>query len=249
MLARGQAKRLVVTVNEADRWHGRPVYNALLDLFRHKGLAGATVTRALAGFTGRGMIRTVDVLDLSASLPVRIEVVDAADAIERVLADVYDIVEHGLVEIQDTLVVKPARGRDEGATAPRKEELMRLVGKAKMLSIHIGARDRWEGEPLHEAIVKRARALDVAGATVYRGILGYGAHKRIHKHKTLALSQDDPLLIAIVDTQEKIDQLLAAIDGMVTGGCLIAISDVTVVKYVEHAADEPPAAPAPAVGS
>jgi PII-like signaling protein len=235
MLEPGPARRLIVTVNESDRWHGRAVYNALLELFRHKGLAGATVTRGLAGFTGRGAIQTVDLLDLSASLPVRIEVVDMAEAIDRVLPDVYDMVERGLVEIQETHVVKYTTGEAAPPPEPKREELMRLVGKSKMLRIHIGANDTWEGAPLHEAIVKRARQLDIAGATVYRGVMGYGAHKRLHKHKPFALSQDDPMMVAVIDTEEKVDKLLAAIDTMVTGGCLIAISDVTVVKYVEHA--------------
>ena len=108
-----------------------------------------------------------------------------------------------------------------------------------MLWIFIGADDLWEGEPLHEAIVKRARQLDIAGATVQRAVLGYGAHKRLHKHKTFALSDDDPLTVTVVDTQENIDTLLGAIDGMVSGGCLIAISDVTVVRYAEHREVEP----------
>jgi PII-like signaling protein len=223
-----------VTVNEADRWHGRSLYNALLDLFRHKGLAGATVSRGIAGFTGRGAIQTVDLVDLSASLPVRIEVVDTQEAIDRVLPDVYDMVERGLVEVQATEVVKFSGGPRESPADTKREEPMRLVGKARMLWIHIGADDKWEGEPLHEAIVKRARQLDVAGATVYRGILGYGAHKRLHKHKPFALSQDDPLLVTVIDVEEKIDKLLAAVDGMVAGGCLIAISEVTVVRYQEH---------------
>jgi len=108
MLRRGPARRLVVTVNESDRWHGRAVYNALLELFRHKGLAGATVSRGIAGFTGRGAIRTLDHLDLASDLPVRIEVVDAPEQIDRVLPDVYEIVERGLGELQDTHVVKYA---------------------------------------------------------------------------------------------------------------------------------------------
>jgi PII-like signaling protein len=115
---------------------------------------------------------------------------------------------------------------------------MRLIGKAKMLRIHIGENDKWEGAPLYEAIVKRARQLDIAGSTVYRGILGYGAQGRVHKHKTLALSHDDPILVSVIDEEEKIDRLLAALDTMVSGGCLISISDVTVVKYVEHAEAE-----------
>ncbi len=240
MLKPGPARKLIITVNEADRRHGKSVYNALLFLFRHKGLAGATVSRAIAGFAGHGAIQTVNLVDLGAELPVRIEVVDTPEAIDRVLPDVYDIVERGLVEVQDTLVVKfaPPAADAEAAPTGRKEELMRLVGKAKMLRIHIGADDRWEGEPLHEAIVKRARQLDIAGATVYRAILGYGAHKRMHKHKTFALSGDDPITVTVIDTDDKIDKLLAAVDGMVTGGCLIAISDVTVVRYEEHPADE-----------
>jgi PII-like signaling protein len=234
MLKPGPAKKLIITVNESDRWHGRSVYNALLDVLRHRGVVGATVSRGIAGFTGRGAIQTIDVLDLSSSLPVRIEVVDTAEAIGRVLPDVYDIVERGLVEIQDTHVVKLAGGGPEELPRPAKEEIVRLVGKAKMLRIHIGQDDKWEGEPLYETIVKRARQLDIAGATVYRGILGYGAHKRIHKHKALALSHDDPITVTVVDEEEKVNALLAAIDGVVTGGCLIAISDVTVVKYLAH---------------
>lgn len=234
MLQRGPAKRLIVTVNETARWHGRSLYNALLELFQHKGLAGATVSRGIAGFTGHGTIRTINIVDLSSDLPVRIEIVDTAEAIERVLPDVYDMVDKGLVEVQDTTVIKFATGEQPPAPATKKGELMRLIGKAKMLRVHIGEDDKWEGGPLYEAIVKRAAQLDIAGATVYRGILGYGAQRRIHRHKTMTLSSDDPIMIAIVDEEAKINQMIVALEGMVSGGCLIAISDVTVVKYVEH---------------
>jgi PII-like signaling protein len=227
----GPAKRLTIFINESARWHGRAAYMALLDLFRHRGLAGATVTRGIAGYTGHGAVSSIDHVELASALPVRIEVTDSAETIERVLADVYDIVDKGLVEVQDTTVIKYAG--DSGSVAATTQ--MRLIGKAKALQIHIGEDDTWEGAPLHEAIVTRARQLDIAGATVYRGILGYGAHKRIHKHKTLALSHDDPIMISVVDEEEKINKLLASLETMIRGGCLIAVSDVTVVKYEEHA--------------
>jgi len=233
-LKQGPAKKLIVTVNESARWHGRSVYNALLELFQHKGLAGATVSRGIAGFTGRGTIQTINILDLSSSLPVRIEIVDTAEAIDRVLPDVYDIVDKGLVEVQDTTVVKFATG-EKAPESSRKGELMRLIGKAKMLRVHIGENDKWEGEPLYDAIVKRAAQMDIAGATVYRGVLGYGAHKRIHRHKTLALSSDDPIMITMIDEEEKINKMITTLETMISGGCLIAVSDVTVVRYVEHA--------------
>jgi len=229
----GPAKRLTIFINESARWHGRAAYMALLDLFRHRGLAGATVTRGIAGYTGHGAVSSIDHVELASALPVRIEVTDSAEKIERVLADVYDIVDKGLVEVQDTTVIKYAG--DSGSVAATTQ--MRLIGKAKALQIHIGEDDTWEGAPLHEAIVTRARQLDIAGATVYRGILGYGAHKRIHKHKTLALSHDDPIMISVVDEEEKINKLLASLETMIRGGCMIAVSDVTVVKYEEHPSD------------
>ncbi len=108
---------------------------------------------------------------------------------------------------------------------------MRLIGKAKLLRVHIGENDKWEGAPLYEAIVKRAAQLDIAGATVYRGILGYGAHKRVHRHKTLAFSSDDPIMISMVDEEEKINAMITALETMITVGCMIAVSDVTVVRY------------------
>src|SRR5712691_9138523 len=154
-LKQGPAKKLIITVNESARWHGRSVYNALLELFQHKGLAGATVSRGIAGFTGHGTIQTINVLDLASALPVRIEIVDSPEAIERVLPDVYDIVDKGIVEVQDTTVVKFATGQAGQAPAPsERKELMRLIGKARMLCVYIGERDKWEGEPLYEAIVK-----------------------------------------------------------------------------------------------
>jgi PII-like signaling protein len=115
---------------------------------------------------------------------------------------------------------------------------MKLTGKAKMLRIHIGEDDEYNGEPLYEAIVKKAREMDIAGATAYRGILGYGAHKRFHKQKILALSTDLPILISIIDTEENIKKLLDVIDTMVTGGCLIALSDVDVIKYTQHSEEK-----------
>ena len=231
MLKAGPAKRLTVFVNESSRWHGRSAYQALLELFQRRGLAGATVTRGIAGYTGKGAISSIDHVQFVSALPIRIEVTDSAAAVEGVLADVYDIVEKGLVEVQETNVVKYAAAGD---AASQEGEVVRLIGKAKALQIHIGEDDKWEGAPLHEAIVNRARQLDIAGATVYRGILGYGAHKRVHRHKTLALSHDDPVMISVVDEEEKINKLLAALDTMVHGGCLISVSDVTVVKYAEH---------------
>jgi PII-like signaling protein len=106
----------------------------------------------------------------------------------------------------------------------------KLEGQAKMLRIYIGEDDRWEDEPLHEAIVKKLRMMDIAGATVYRGILGYGANQRMHKSGFLGLSHDLPLMITVVDSVEKIRRAVTVLDEMVDEGLLV-LSDVEVIKY------------------
>jgi hypothetical protein len=109
---------------------------------------------------------------------------------------------------------------------------MKLEGKAKMLRIHFGEDDKWQGKPLYEAIVSKCRELDLAGATVLRGIQGYGSSTLVHKHHLLR-SSDRPIMVAVIDTEEKIRKLLPALDEMVDEG-LIAMSDVEVIRYVHQ---------------
>ncbi|HKD85350.1 MAG TPA: DUF190 domain-containing protein [Terriglobales bacterium] len=111
---------------------------------------------------------------------------------------------------------------------------MKLSGKAKMLRIHFGEDDKWQGRPLYEAIVACCRELDIAGATVYRGIEGYGASTVIRRRNLFRFSSDAPILVQIVDSEENIQKLLPALDEMVTAGALIALSDVEVIKYVHE---------------
>jgi hypothetical protein len=110
---------------------------------------------------------------------------------------------------------------------------MKLEGKAKMLRLYFGEDDKWQGQPLHEAIVEHCRRLDIAGATVLRGFAGYGASTIIRRRHLFHFSADAPMLVQIVDTAENIQRLLPALDEMVQEG-LIAMSDVEVIKYVHQ---------------
>ena len=102
--------------------------------------------------------------------------------------------------------------------------------KAQRLTIYIGESDRWHGKPLHEAIVLKARELHLAGATVLRGPMGFGADSRIHTAKILRLSQDLPILIEIIDSPEKIAGLRPHLNQMISGG-LVTLEDVGVLIY------------------
>lgn len=112
----------------------------------------------------------------------------------------------------------------------------KLSGRAKLLMIHIDENDWWEGEALYEAIVKKLRMLDLAGATVYRGILGYGAKNRLHKSGFLGLSEDLPVTISVIDTEEKIRRALPALKEMVSEG-LVAMTDVEVLHHISGKKD------------
>jgi PII-like signaling protein len=109
---------------------------------------------------------------------------------------------------------------------------MQLPRDAVLLRIFLGENDLFERLPLYEAIVLKARELKLAGATVLRGPIGFGPSSRLHTAKTLRLSQDLPLLIEIVDTQDKIDGFLPILDAMMSSG-LITIEKVQVLQYGE----------------
>ena len=98
------------------------------------------------------------------------------------------------------------------------------------MRILIGENDKWNGKPLHQALVQALRANDMAGVTVYRGVLGYGANRRIHKDSTLNLSHDAPILLSVVDTEEKLRSFFPVLDQMVQQG-LVVLSDVDIIKY------------------
>ena len=107
---------------------------------------------------------------------------------------------------------------------------MKIEGDGQLLRIFVGEADRWEGKPLYEAIVRKVRERGLAGATVLRGVEGYGAHSRIHTTKILRLSEDLPIVIEIVDAPERIQAILPELDRMVTEG-LITLEKVHIIAY------------------
>lgn len=108
--------------------------------------------------------------------------------------------------------------------------MIKLPSEAELLRIFIGESDRYGGKPLYEAIVLEARQRGMAGATVLRGLMGFGAHSRLHTAKILRLSEDLPLVVEIVDTPEKIADFLPKLDQMIGEG-LVTLERVRVIAY------------------
>ncbi len=106
----------------------------------------------------------------------------------------------------------------------------KFEGERTLMRIHIGESDKWHGKPLYEAIVELLRKESFSGVTVLRGVAGYGGSSVYHTDKILRLSQDLPIILEVVETTERIDQILPRLDGMVEGG-LITLEKVRVILY------------------
>ena len=227
MLTSGPAKKVNVYVMEGQKYHGMACYAAVLDYLFFRGISGATVTRGIAGFGTDHKLHTNRLVELADEMPIKIEFVESAERVEEVLPKLTEIASHGLIEIQDTTVINPAAEKKRPQAPPT---IAKLQSAAKIMRILVGESDRWQDKPLHQALVEALRANDIAGVTVYRGILGYGANRRIHKDS--ALSHDAPILLTVVDTEEKLRAFFPVLDRMVKQG-MIVLSDAEVIKYTQ----------------
>jgi PII-like signaling protein len=228
MLRKGTAKKVTIFINEDTQHHFTPLCDSILTFLLHKGVSGATATRAMAGFGGHQALHTTKAEVLSEHLPIRIEFIESAERVDELMPSLYDMVSDGLIEVQDTNVVKVA---NKDRPAPAKGPHTEMRGPARLMRIYMGESDKWEGEPLYEAIVKRLKVMDIAGATVYLGILGYGVKGHTHKSGRLPFSRDLPVMISVVDSPEKLAHAIDQIEAMMEDG-LIVLSDVDVIRLV-----------------
>jgi PII-like signaling protein len=240
MLTKGPAKKVTIFINEDTQRHMTALHDSIMIFLMHKGVSGATATRAYTGFGSHQLLHTPNVEALAQHLPIRIEFVDTKEKVDEVLPTLYEMVSDGLIEVQDTTVVKLARKPahpEPGIPHERKE------GPARLLRVFLGEADKWHDAPLYDAIVKKLLMMDIAGATVYRGVLGYGAKGHQHKATFFHPTRDLPIVVSVIDTAGKISAAAEAIEGMLGDG-LIVTSDVDIVRLVRgsritEAADAP----------
>jgi PII-like signaling protein len=235
VLTAGPGKKVGIYVAEDQQYHGSAAYAAILDFLFFHGVSGATVTRGIAGFGSDHHLHTTRMVDLATRLPIKVEFIETAEKVEALLPKLHEMAGSGLIEMHDTTIVKPAEKKPKRSAAT-ETPVLKHESKAKLMRIYVGENDKWNGKPLYEGIVNGLRAHDIAGVTVYRGILGYGANRRIHKDAALSLSHDRPILLAIVDAEEKLRAFMPILDQMVQQG-LVVLSDVDVIKYTHDYKD------------
>jgi len=245
MKLEGERTLLRVHLRNTDKHGWSRATDALVGEARSAGLAGATVLRGILGLDVAGQILESSAWSIVEHVPVIVECVDRPDAIGRFLAEVDAIVPEGIATLEQVhvLVYRHERGaaglcRDMpgpialGAALPSPEEfpIMKLSESGQLLRVFIGESDTWHGVPLYRAIVLKAKELGLAGATVLRGPLGYGANSRLHTANLLELSTDLPIVIELVDSAEKVQTLLPFLDEAVAEG-LITLESVRVLRY------------------
>jgi PII-like signaling protein len=228
MLQKGTARKVTIFVNEDTQHHFNSLCDSVLTFLLHKGVSGATATRAMAGFGAHQVMHTTKIEVLTEHLPIRIEFIESAEKVDELMPTLYDMVTDGVIEVQDTQVVKVA---NKERSSPPKGPHTETRGTARLMRIYMGESDKWQGECLYEAVVKRLRSMDIAGATVYRGILGYGAKGHTHKSGHLPFSHDLPVMISVVDSDEKLAKAVTEIESMMQDG-IIVFSDVDVIRLV-----------------
>jgi PII-like signaling protein len=234
MLNAGKAVKVSIYLNEGAKHHGIPIYSSIIDFLFYRGISGATVFKGVAGFGADHQMHAAGIVEISDDLPIKIEFIESREKVDEILGKLEEMAGSGLIEIQETTVAKPAQvSKKKTATAPAH---IKLEGKAKMMRIFIGESDRWKNKPLYTALVEAMRANDIAGATVYRGILGYGANRRIHKDKPLHLSHDSSIMLSAIDEEAKLRAFLPLVEQMVEDG-LVVLSDADIIKYSYRASD------------
>jgi PII-like signaling protein len=227
VLKKGPAKKVCIYVSEDRQYHGNALYAAILDFLFYRGVSGANVIRGISGFGADHHMHTTRILRLTEDLPIKIEFIEEEEKVQALLPKLFEMAGTGLIDVQDTEIIKPA-GPSKGQAAPKPEPSVRIEGKAKLMRIYLGEQDKWKDKPLHLALVESLRANDIAGVTVYEGIQGYGANGRIHKGRVF--SHDRPIMLSVVDSEEKIRAYLPILDDMLEAG-LVVLSDVDIIKY------------------
>jgi PII-like signaling protein len=235
MLSPGKAVKVIIYLSEGATHHGVPAYSSILDFLFYRGVAGATVTKGIAGFGADHHMHSSSTVEIADRLPLKIEFIETREKVDALLGKLEELAGTGLIEIQETTVAKPAQvSKPKG---PLPQQHLRIDGKAQMMRIFLSEEDKWKNKPLYQALVEAMRANDIAGVTVYRGIMGYGAHRRMHKDKPLLAAHHGSVMLSAIDTAEKLNAFLSLVEQMLEEG-LVVFSDVDVIKYAYRAADE-----------
>ncbi|MFO0949292.1 MAG: DUF190 domain-containing protein [Planctomycetota bacterium] len=248
MHVEGEQVLLRVCLRNTDKSGIASATDVLIERALGHGLGGGTVFTGILGLDVNGDLLETRRWSFVEHHPVIVEILDSASTIGTFLPVVEEVVHEGIVTLEraHVMLIRHAdSSRDQAAlrlnsperagslfTVPNAEEpsVMKRSEEGQLLRVFIGESDTWNGEPLYRAIVMKAKELGLAGATVLRGGIGFGANSRVRSNKLVELSTDLPIVVELVDSAEKIESLLPFIDESVSEG-LVTLEAVHILKY------------------
>jgi PII-like signaling protein len=252
MMIPPEASLLRVYSKAIEKWHGVPLYRAIVEAARGRHMAGASVFPVELGYGSHRQLHDITSEYASFDIPIVVEIVDGAERVAALVTELETMVSEGLVVVSPARVHRYSHTSEREKTEPPEQQAgqpslarrvsqeedtthMKIEGEGKRMTVYVGSADAWKGRNLAVAIIERCREMGLAGATVSRGVMGFGKQSVIHKAHLLGLSDDLPEKIEVVDSPEEIDRVLPVVDGMVGGG-LIVVEDVHVVRYRDGSA-------------
>jgi PII-like signaling protein len=233
----GNTSLLRIYCGDFDRAEHHPLYQVIVERARKAELAGCTAFSGFWGYGARGFIHTDSALEGAGERPILIEIVDSPERVKAFAREVVPLLSKadGLIT-EETVLVHHYQHESQAvniSASPNKQEPAmdrELTGENVLLRIFIGESDRFEGKPLFDAVIMRAKGLGIAGCTVIRAVMGFGASSVVHKGHVFRLSQDNPMLIEVVDSADRIHGFLEDIRPMLQGA-LVTEERVQVHHY------------------
>jgi PII-like signaling protein len=251
MSLHGERVLLRAYLQSADRSPHTPTHERIIHAARKEKLAGATVLRGILGTGYHGIIKS-STWSIVEHVPIVVEIVDSAEKIANFVHGPLDqMMIGGMLTLERAAVMMyRQRSHDQPhslhlaealvplSTMPRIEpgSHMTINENGILLRVFIGESDKFEHKPLYEVIVQKVRELGLAGATVLRGSEGFGAHSVVHTTHLLEMSTDLPVVIEVVDTEDKIKLLLPHLETMVREG-MITMEYVVILMYRHNDVD------------
>ena len=261
---KGEQTLMRIHIGERDRFEGRPLCDAVVELLRERHYAGATVLRAIMGFGAGSHVRTDHPLALSEDLPLVIECVETEERIQAILPELDAMIGGGLITLERARVIMYRPDLRRAARRPSHEiditghwqvrsaepsvadalpggceppPVRGSEGERVLMRMHLGESDRYHGRASYEAIVELLHQRHYAGATVLEASTGFGASSTLHTEHVLRLSSDLSIIVECIDTPERIEAILPALDAIMSGG-LITLERAHVITDRAHAAGQ-----------
>lgn len=218
------SKKVIIHLGEDGTYRGKSAFRIIFEYLVRKRIGAVYVARGVAGFGADHRMHTINIERLAEDLPIQIEFVTSLQKVDELMPELYEMAGTGLIEVQDTVLSSGLNSSQEKNSDVRKKG-----GRAQILRVFLGESDQWNGMPLFEALIQGMRANNIAGVTVYRGLMGFGQDQS-SEDVSMPMMNENPITVVAIDEERKIQAFMPLLECMLSQG-LVVLSEVETVRY------------------